>query len=141
MLRTSIITAILIACVMPAHAIDFTAPLLNEDGKPYEKCAKFEPAKQDQPGAQPICKETVSITLGQFVFDALNVPEQGLTNEGIVSRGLLAIKVKSAKDMELTDVQRDVAKAALLNSLKNGNFPVAIVQALKIIDPAAVKDK
>ncbi len=58
-----------------------------------------------------------------------------------MSRGLLAIKVKSAKDMELTDVQRDVAKAALLNSLKNGNFPVAIVQALKIIDPAAVKDK
>lgn len=134
-MRVTALVAAMLLLTVNARATDFTVPLLNEDGKPYEKCLKMDPA---QPGQ---CVDKQQITLGRFLFDALNVSEPGLTNEGIVSRGLLALKVRDAKDLDLTDVQRDVAKAALFNSTKSGNFPVAIVQALKVIDPAALGGK
>lgn len=138
-MKIIIIVVAAATCVSgPARAIDFTAPLLNPDGQAYKKCVKPDP---DNP-VQCARDGFVDQTLGRFVSDALNVVDQSVTNEGIVSRGLLALKIKDARDIDLTAAERDVIRAALLASYaKAGNQPVAIVNALKVIDPAAVGGK
>lgn len=126
----------------PAAAIDFTTPVLKEDGQPFTRCAEFDAQTNAPAGGSPRCLREEALTLGQLLFDALNAPESGLTNDGIVARGLLALKVRGAKDLELDDRQRDVAKAVLFSAVaKLGYKPVAIVRALELIDPAAVKGK
>ena len=125
-----------------AAATDFTAPLLNEEGKPFSICRKYDfpGIATGAPTGPKQCVEEVPLSIGQTIFDALNQPEKSLTNDGIVSRGLLALKVREAKDLELTASERDAVKAAMFSALQSlGYKPVAIVQVLKVIDPAAVK--
>lgn len=135
------LAAIVIAATMtgtPVSAIDFTQALINPDGQPYKRCAKPDPGNP----AQCAKDGFVDQTLGRLVIDALNIIDQSLGNDGIVARGLLAFKVRDAHDLELTDKERDTIKAALLASYtKAGVTPTAIVQALRVIDPAAVKEK
>lgn len=137
-MRITLAAIALAASLTPALAVDFTAPLLNPDGIPYKKCVKPDPDD-----ARACAKDGfVDQSLGRFIADALNLVDPSVTNEGIVSRGLLALKVRDAKNLELTATERDVIKAALLSSYsKAGNAPVAIVTALKVIDPAAVTEK
>jgi hypothetical protein len=122
----------------PASAIDFTAPLINPDGVPYKKCVKPDPDD-----ARQCAKDGyVDQTLGRFVADALNIVDPSVTNEGIVSRGLLALKVRDAANLDLSDKERDVIKAAVLASYaKAGTQPTVIVTVLKIIDPASTREK
>jgi hypothetical protein len=123
-----------------AHAIDFETLILNEDGKPYTNCVRFDAPKGDQAAGPRVCAEEAQITLGQFVFDALNMPDQSVAATDVVARGSLALRIKSEKKFDLNDKERDLAKSVLLASVgKMGNRPVAVVQALRFIDPAAVK--
>src|SRR5215469_6221707 len=117
----------------PAAAADFTQGVPSESGQPYAECARTDP------GDAARCVETHPLTLGHMIANALNAPVAGLKPEEIVARGLLALKVRDAKDLELDDKERDLAKAALFAAVdKLGYKPVAVVQVLKVIDPAAV---
>ena len=80
-----------------AAATDFTAPLLNEEGKPVSICRKYDfpGIATGAPTGPKQCVEEVPLSIGQTIFDALNQPEKSLTNDGIVSRGLLALKVRA----------------------------------------------
>lgn len=137
MMKTIFAGALALAVITaPARAIDFSATMLNPDGQAYKRCSKPD---DKNPNA---CIEWVDQTLGRFVAEALNIIDQSLGNEGIIVRGLLADKVRGAREIDLDDKQRDVIKAALLASYSKANItPTAIVQALKSIDPAALKDK
>lgn len=128
-----LLTAAALLWAAPALAVDFTAPLLNEDGRPYERCVG-----PPRPDTRDPCEKT-ALTLGQFVYDALNTNDTPMKPDEIVSRGTLAIKVKTARDLELSKEQRDLITTALFGS--KSSFPVAIVQALRIIDPAAARDR
>lgn len=134
-----IATALIVLCsTNSASAIDFTKPLLNEDGVAFTVCLKYDPAV----GQQVRCIEETSLTLGRMVFEALNVAEASTPPDAIVARGLLALKVRDAKDLDLDDKQRDLIKTALFAAAqKLGYKPVVIVQALRVIDPASVKER
>jgi len=129
-----VLALMLATFVAPAAAADFTQLVPSENGQPYVECVKNEPG---DPGR---CVETQSLTLGHMIANALNAPAQGLKPEEIVARGLLVLKVRDAKDLELDDKERDLVKAAMFAAVeKLGYKPVAVVQVLKVIDPAAVK--
>jgi len=133
-MRATIFAALLVAA-SPAVAADFSQPVASEEGPPYVECAKPDPADAAK------CSQTRPLTLGHMIANALNAPTQGLRPEEIVARGLLALKVRDAKELKLDDKERDLAKAALFAAVdKLGYKPVAVVQALKVIDPAAVKE-
>jgi len=134
-MRSVVVMCLSMFSIAGAHAADFTAPLLNETGKPFTVCIRYDPPS----GPSKACAEETPLSVGQAIFDALNQPES-LTNDGVIARGNLALKIREAKDLEITANERDVIKAALFSAVqKLGYRPVAVVQVLKIIDPAAVK--
>lgn len=138
-MRLTRLAAVAAACIISsgAYAADFTQAVENEDGKAFTRCTEFTPTA---PGIPPTCAHEVPTTLGQVIFDALNVPDQGLTNEGIVSRGLLALRVRDAKALELSDKERDVVKSSLYAAVQRlGYRPVLVVKVLQVIDPPALK--
>lgn len=123
-----------------ASAIDFTKPLLNEEGVAFTVCVKYDIMALGQQTGR--CIDETPLTLGRMVFEALNVAEASTPPDAIVARGLLALKVREAKDLDLDDKQRDLIKTSLFAAAqKLGYKPVVIVQALRIIDPASVKDR
>jgi len=127
--------ALAVALVTPALAVDFSAPVTKEDGEPYMECLKPDPAN-----ANNCLAPTVPMTLGHMVANALNVPAPGLKNDVIVARGLLAMKIREARSVDLTAQERDLIKACLFESVERLSYrPVAVVQALRAIDPASLE--
>jgi len=129
-----IAAATLALLAVPAAAADFTQPVMSESGIPYIECSKADVADAGK------CLSYGDLTLGHMIANALNAPAAGLKPEEIVGRGLLALKVRDAKDAELDDKERDLVKAALFAAVEKLSYkPVAVVQVLKVIDPAALK--
>lgn len=138
MKRTAmLILAATIAGLAPAIAqsgeVDFSAPILDLDKKPFTDCLRWG----DVPaGAQPRCEQLVDMTLGRLAATALNTPEQNMTPQEIVKRGQLAIKTHAGGKVAVTAADIETIKAAIA---KRGYPPVAVVSAFALLDPASVK--
>lgn len=137
-MRKIILAALAVTLASPALAIDFTAPLLNPDGIAYRRCVKPDQENPNQCARDGF----VDQTLGAFIADALNVTDPGAKADGIVARGRLALKIRQAHDLDLSASERDLIKEAFTRAYAAGAASaVSIVQALSVIDPAALKDK
>lgn len=137
-MKTCLAAALALAATCSAaFAVDFSQPVNSETGQPYQECVKPDPVKPAEcPGG------LTSMTLGHMVSGALNVVDQGAKNDDVVFRGLLALKVREAHEIDLNARERDaITKAMFAAGTTLGYRPVAIVQALHEIDPAALKDK
>ena len=125
-------------CFLPMIAladprpIDMTTPLVDEVGKPMKD--PFEASKDD-----PDCTKCAVLTLGHAVAHALFFPEKGETLSGDQkwARGVLAQRVRDAKDAELTSEEITVIKAALAKVFGG----IVLVQAYPLLDPNAKPPK
>lgn len=127
--------AAMVMTTIPALAVevDFSTVLKDLDGKPFTDCAKYDSAAQP-----PKCEQMVDVTLGRLAESALARPEQGLANDELIRRGLLARDIHRQPKQNLT--ADDVKTIKDLIS-KIGYSPVLVVAAFEILDPQSVKPR
>lgn len=127
---TGIIAAASLLATVTAHAteIDFSKMVLDQDGRPFTDCLEWNKE------APPQCAKLVDMTLGRLAFMSLNVPEQGAAPADVVKRGNLALKLYTAKRIDVTADEVETIKSALG---KRALTPIALIRANEMLDRGA----
>lgn len=124
-----------IALIIPAFALDFSAPITNLDGKPETICTAYD---EKNPRA---CIDEKPLTLGRVVATILLQRSEADKTADVLElarRGDLARQIWSGKapvDLTAEDI-------VLIKSLlgKSGFSPLVVSQVLSALDPS-VKGK
>jgi hypothetical protein len=130
---------ILLACLVATAAvaadnprkIDFTTVLLDADEAPIQECT--DPVSLLP--TDPACKSKRTITLGLVAERALVAPEQGLSPEDSLSRGVLALRVLHDNGAVLK-----VDELALIKKRIAAIYgPLIVARSFPLLDPAETK--
>ena len=116
-----------------ASPIDMTTPLHNLDGSVAKDT--FQQQADD-----PKCERCGPLTLGQVVSYALFMPsdeDKGLAPDQKFARGALAMRVRDAKNAELSAEEIAVIKKCIGRSFS----PLIIAETFPMLDPNAVPPK
>lgn len=117
-----------------ADTIDFTTPLLNQDGKPKIECLRVNSEDKTK------CTDEINMTLGWLLRFALDIPdERGAQPSAaeIYKRGKLSEKIKSNDSAELSVDEAKLLKDQIIKM----NYQTSIkFQALRLIDPKGIED-
>jgi hypothetical protein len=120
-----------------ARKIDFTQPIIAQDGKPYTQCVKVSDDKKT-------CVDSAPVTLGDLALVALNSVGGDAKTQILTFRLIQA--VSGAKDAELSgeDTKRLVDALWQWRQQVQQRDPSAVPlyevgQAVQMIDPASLK--
>ena len=113
------------------HAVDMTAVMLDDNGRP---AADFS-AREEKDEADPLCRKCPRLTLGRAVAQALFAafPEDRDTAEQKWARAALAQRVRNDPAAVLTAEEIAVVKKQLGKAFGG----VLLMQAYPLLDPNA----
>lgn len=121
-----ILALLSIFAATPALAVDFSTPLLGQNGTPPVECVQLSKDRTK-------CDKEADLTLGLLARFALDLPEPNLTLSDITKRGSLAEKIRNASG----NVDLTLDEATLIRDLiVKFNYSVNIkYQAIRLVDP------
>ena len=129
----TIIVALALVCsctIVHAAEIDFSAPVLSVDGKPFKDCGAFADDGK--------CTQIINMTLGKFAAGVLNSrgDDRNLSFQQIVERGTLARRLFNGGKQNV-----DASEIKLIEDMaaKSSYAPLLVVNAIMMIDPDALK--
>ena len=140
------IVVILVSFILPAHAVDFTEVLLDDDGCPMKNdwstqrsSATVAGAECAKDPARDVPQPRLDLTLGELVYYSLSVTIQfenpQPTGDEKFKRDELGRRVRHAKDEQLTSEEVTLIKKVV--GLISPPATVGIVY--RRIDPALAK--
>ena len=109
-------------------AIDFTQPIVDQDGRPLAVCLDPETVSADSKE----CLRSVSVTLGFAAFRALTLREPNLAPDESYKRGALGLDIYQSRNAVLTAEQIALIKAQIAKAFT----PLIVVRAFRMLDPA-----
>lgn len=133
---TLLVTTALLLSAAPAGAVDLSKGFMDTDGKTPVQDVLSQDRTQT-------CGDKVGgpcLTLRTAVFHALLQPyddERALSGEDKFRRGALALKLLDAKENDFTFTAQEVLTLKLV--LGKLYSPIIVVQAYRMLDPAADK--
>lgn len=113
-----------------AEPVNFSTPLLAQDGKPKIECLKLNADRSK-------CEEEITVTLGWLCRLALDLAEDKIQPIEILRRGLLSERIAATDGFELSGDNIKLLKDQIIKL----NYSTFIkFQAIRLIDPQGAKD-